>query len=98
MEFTAVVAGHDRVALGAYDALTARGLSCPEDLSVVGFNDMPFMDKMRPALTTVRVAHYEIGAEAARLLLDAFTDPDRPARGVLLQPTLVIRSSTAPPA
>ena len=98
IDFTAVVAGHDRVALGAYDALAARGLSCPEDISVVGFNDMPFMDKMRPALTTVRVAHYEIGAEAARLLLDAFTDPERPARGVLLQPTLVIRSSTAPPA
>jgi LacI family transcriptional regulator len=97
VEFTAVVAGHDRVALGAYDALAARDLSCPEDVSVVGFNDMPFMDKMRPALTTVRVAHYEIGAEAARLLLDAFADPDRPARGVLLQPTLVIRSSTAPP-
>jgi LacI family transcriptional regulator len=96
--FTAVVAGHDRVALGAYDALAARGLSCPEDISVVGFNDMPFMDKMRPALTTVRVAHYEIGAEAARLLLDTFTDPHRPARGVLLQPTLVVRSSTAPPA
>jgi LacI family transcriptional regulator len=97
VEFTAIAAGHDRVALGAYDALAARGRSCPGDISVVGFNDMPFMDKMRPALTTVRVAHYEIGATAARLLLDSFADPDRPARGVLLQPTLVVRSSTAPP-
>jgi LacI family transcriptional regulator len=97
VRFTAVVAGHDRVALGCYEALAARGLSCPDDVSVVGFNDMPFMDKMRPALTTVRVAHQEIGAEAARLLLDAFTDPSRPARSVLLQPTLVVRSSTAPP-
>jgi LacI family transcriptional regulator len=98
LPFTAVVAGHDRVALGCYDALAARGLSCPADMSVVGFNDMPFMDKMRPALTTVRVAHYEVGAEAARLLLDSFADPGRPARGVLLQPTLVVRSSTAAPA
>jgi LacI family transcriptional regulator len=98
VEFTAIVAGHDRVALGCYEALAERGLRCPADVSVVGFNDMPFMDKMQPALTTVRVAHHEIGAEAARLLLDSFRDPDRPARAVLLPPVLVERSSTAPPA
>ena len=97
VEVTAVVAGHDRVALGCFDAMAARGLSCPGDLSVVGFNDMPFMDKIRPALTTIRVAHQEVGAEAARLLLDAFRDPTRPARAVLLPPTLIVRSSTAPP-
>ena len=95
---TAVVAGHDRVALGCYDALAARGLSCPADISVVGFNDMPFMDKMRPALTTVRVHHYQVGAEAARLLLDELRSPGRPARAVLLTPSLVVRGSTAPPA
>jgi LacI family transcriptional regulator len=96
VEVTGVVAGHDRVALGCYDALTARGLSCPRDVSVVGFNDMPFMDKMRPALTTVRIEHYEVGAEAARLLLDALRDPGRPPRTVLLPPRLVVRGSTAP--
>ncbi len=98
VDVSAVVAGHDRVALGCYDALAARGLSCPGDVSVVGFNDMPFMDKMQPPLTTLRVAHAEIGAEAARLLLNAFQEPDRPPRSVLLTPTLVVRSSTAPPA
>jgi LacI family transcriptional regulator len=96
VELTGVVAGHDRVALGCYDALAARGLSCPEDVSVVGFNDMPFMDKMRPALTTVRIDHYEVGAEAARLLLDALREPGRPPRTVLLPPRLVVRGSTAP--
>ena len=96
VEVTAVVAGHDRVALGCYEALATRGLTCPGDLSVVGFNDMPFMDKMRPALTTVRIEHYEVGAEAARLLLDALREPGRPARTVLLPPTLVVRGSTAP--
>ena len=96
VEVTGVVAGHDRVALGCYEALTARGLSCPEDVSVVGFNDMPFMDKMRPALTTVRIEHYEVGAEAARLLLDALREPGRPPRTVLLPPRLVVRGSTAP--
>ena len=98
VELSAVVAGHDRVALGCYDALAARGLSCPGDVSVVGFNDMPFMDKMQPPLTTLRVAHAEIGAEAARLLLNAFEEPDRPPRNVMLTPTLVVRSSTAPRA
>jgi LacI family transcriptional regulator len=98
VDVSAVVAGHDRVALGCYDALAERGLSCPGDISVVGFNDMPFMDKMQPPLTTLRVAHAEIGAEAARLLLNAFQEPDRPPRSVLLTPTLVVRSSTAPPA
>ena len=97
-DVTAVVAGHDRVALGCYDALAARGLSCPGDVSVVGFNDMPFMDKMQPPLTTLRVAHHEIGAEAARLLLNVFEEPERPPRSVMLRPALVIRSSTAPPA
>jgi LacI family transcriptional regulator len=98
VEFTAVVASHDRVALGIYDALAERGLRCPDDVSVVGFNDMPLMDKMSPPLTTVRVPHHEMGAEAARLLLDVLAEPDRSARAVMLQPTLVVRSSTAPPA
>jgi LacI family transcriptional regulator len=67
-------------------------------VSVVGFNDMPFMDKMQPPLTTLRVAHHEIGAEAARLLLSVFAEPERPPRSVMLRPALVVRSSTAPPA
>jgi LacI family transcriptional regulator len=98
VDFTAVVAGHDRVALGVYDVLAERGLRCPDDVSVVGFNDMPLMDKMSPPLTTVRVPHFEIGAEAARLMLDVFAEPERPARAVLLRPQLVVRASTAPPA
>jgi LacI family transcriptional regulator len=97
VDVTAAVVGHDRLALGCYDVLATRGLSCPADVSIVGFNDMPFMDKMQPPMTTVRVGHYEIGAEAARLLLDAFREPQRPARAVMLRPTLVVRSSTAPP-
>lgn len=96
VEVTAVVAAHDRLALGCYDALHSRGFSCPGDVSVVGFNDMPLMAKMRPPLTTVRVEHYQVGAEAARLLLDAFREPRRPSRAVLLSPTLVVRGSTGP--
>ncbi|SHN47275.1 LacI family DNA-binding transcriptional regulator [Cryptosporangium aurantiacum] len=94
--FTAVVAGNDLIALGCYDVFAERGLSCPDDVSVVGFNDMPFLDKMRPPLTTVSVPHYEVGAEAARMLLETIEDPDRVARSVLMPTSLVVRGSTAP--
>jgi LacI family transcriptional regulator len=77
VDFTAVLAGNDLLALGCYDVLAARGLSCPGDVSVVGFNDTPFMDKLSPPLTTVRIPHYELGAEAARLLLTEIQEPDR---------------------
>jgi LacI family transcriptional regulator len=93
-----VVAGNDLIALGCYDVFAERGIDCPGEMSVVGFNDMPFLDKLAPPLTTVAIPHQQIGAEAARLLLDAISEPDRPARSVLLPLTLVVRGSTAPPA
>jgi LacI family transcriptional regulator len=95
--FTAVVAGNDLIALGCYDVFAERGIDCPRDISVVGFNNMPFLDKLRPPLTTVAIPHQQIGAEAARLLLDAVVDPDRPSRSVLLPLHLVVRGSTAAP-
>jgi LacI family transcriptional regulator len=96
-DVTAVVAGNDLIALGCYDVFAERGISCPEDISVVGFNDMPFLDKLRPPLTTVRVPHYELGAEAARMLLDCIGEPERSSRSLLLPVSLVLRDSTAAP-
>jgi len=78
------------------EPLAERGMRCPDDVSVVGFNDMPFMDKVSPPMTTVRIRHYELGAEAARLLLEVLHDPDRHPRSLLLPLTMVIRSSTGP--
>jgi LacI family transcriptional regulator len=92
---TAVLAGNDLIALGCYDTLAERGARCPADLSVVGFNDMPYADKLNPPLTTVRIPHYAIGVEAAQLLLDRLRDPQRHTRSVLLPLTLVVRGSTA---
>ncbi|MGH8825478.1 MAG: LacI family DNA-binding transcriptional regulator [Jiangellaceae bacterium] len=97
-DFTAVLAGNDLLALGCYDVLDERGLTCPADLSIVGFNDIPFVDKVRPALTTVRIPHAEVGAEAAWMLLDTLRDPNRHPRSVLLPVTLQVRESTAAPA
>lgn len=97
VDFTAVLAGNDLLALGCYDALGEQGLRCPDDVSVVGFNDMPFVDKVNPPLTTVRIPHYEIGAEAAHLLLERLRDPKRHPRSVVLPLSLVTRASTAAP-
>jgi LacI family transcriptional regulator, galactose operon repressor len=96
-EFTALVAGNDLMALGCYDALTERGLSCPNDVSIVGFNDMPFADKFNPPLTTVRIPHYEMGRRAAELLLERIeSDGIAPGEDIVLPVELVQRASTAP--
>jgi LacI family transcriptional regulator len=96
-ELTAIVAANDLLALGCYDALEERGLRCPADISIVGFNDMPFVDRLRPPLTTVRVPQREIGTAAADLMLQRLTDEADGASQILLEPTLVVRGSTAPP-
>lgn len=96
IDFTGVVAGNDLIALGCYDVFAERSIACPRDVSVVGFNDMPFLDKLRPPLTTVAIPHHQIGVEAARMLLESF-DEERPARSVLLPLSLVVRGSTARP-
>jgi LacI family transcriptional regulator len=96
-DFTAVFAGNDLMALGCYDVLAETGLTCPDDLSIVGFNDIPFLDKLRPPLTTVHIPHYDIGVHATRLLIERLTNPDAQPVTVLMQPALIVRGSTAPP-
>src|SRR5579875_402772 len=93
---TAVAVANDMLAVGCYAALDEAGLRCPEDLSLVGFNDMPFIDRLRPPLTTVRFPHYRLGTEAAQLLLERVTGRDRPVKILFLAPELVVRGSTAP--
>ncbi|MFZ5609388.1 MAG: LacI family DNA-binding transcriptional regulator [Pseudomonadota bacterium] len=96
-KFTAVVAANDLLALGCYDAVEARGLRCPADISVTGFNDMPFVDKFKPPLTTVRIPLYEMGVKAAGCLLEILSDDKQPPRRIKLTPELIVRGSTAPP-
>lgn len=94
--FTAVVAANDMLALGCYDALEARGLRCPGDLSVTGFNDMPFVDKFSPPLTTVRIPHYEMGNIAANILLSLLEgEGDELPQSVCHTLELIVRGSTA---
>jgi len=94
---TAIAAANDMLAIGCYKALDEAGLSCPDDVSVIGFNDMPFIDRLRPPLATVRFPHYQVGTEAAQLLLERIGGADGPVKILYLAPELVIRGSTAPP-
>jgi LacI family transcriptional regulator, galactose operon repressor len=96
-EFTAVAAANDLLALGCLDVFAERGRRCPEEISVVGFNDMPFAARFQPPLTTIHIPHYEIGKAAGELMLERLQEGDSPPREVRLEPHLVVRDSTAPP-
>ena len=92
---TAILAGTDMIAVGCYAALDRLGLRCPRDVSLVGINDMPLAEWLRPALTTVALAAEEMGAEAARLIVERIDDPAAPVRRVVLPTRLIVRASTA---
>ena len=95
-DFTAVAAANDLLALGCYDVFSERGIRCPGEVSVVGFNDMPFAARFQPPLSTIHIPHYEIGKAAAELMLERLQDADAPPREIRLEPHLVVRDSTAP--
>jgi DNA-binding LacI/PurR family transcriptional regulator len=91
---TAVFAGNDEQAAGVYAAAQQRGLRIPEDISVVGFDDVPMARWLVPALTTVRQPIAELAARAVRTLLG---DRAEPREGRIELPTsLVVRNSTGP--
>ncbi len=96
-DVTAVTAGNDRMAVGCYAALQELGLRCPQDVSVTGFNDLPFMDRISPPLTTIRVEQREVGRLAATLVLEQLERGDVPGRTIVVPTELVVRGSTAPP-
>ncbi len=94
---TAIFASNDLSAFGVLDAIYAAGLRIPEDISVVGFDDIPLASLAHPKLTTVRQPLVQIGRVAVRLLLERLANPDIEARRVTLATELVVRDSCAPP-
>jgi len=92
--FSAVVAANDQFALGILDGAAAAGLHVPGDFSLIGFNDMPLVDRIDPPLTTLRIQHYEMGAVAVRILLEELAEPRPESRTVMLTPRLIVRGST----
>jgi LacI family transcriptional regulator len=95
-DLTAVFAANDMLAVGCYGALDELGLRCPDDISVIGFNDMPFVDRLRPPLSSVRFPHYQLGTEAATLLIERIDAAESPVKILFLAPELVARGSTVP--
>lgn len=95
---TAVFAGADILAFAATDAVRTAGLRVPEDISVVGFDDLPRAAHSFPGLTTVRQPLYEMGQLAARVVADHVDGESPLLERMQLKTTLVVRESTAAPA
>jgi LacI family transcriptional regulator len=94
---TAILCANDLLALDALRGLIQRGIRVPEDVSVIGFDDIDFCANARVPLTTVAVPRYQIGSTAAGLLLDEIDNPEKHAhQQVVFQPRLIIRESTGP--
>lgn len=94
LEFSAIAAASDEMAMGAILALQDAGLRVPHDISVTGFDDLPFVQYANPPITTVRQPIREIGHTVAELLLEQLEG--RPPRQVLLPTHLIVRGSSGP--
>jgi LacI family transcriptional regulator, galactose operon repressor len=92
---TALVCANDLLALGALRVLEREGLRVPEDMALVGYDDVDFAQSLSVPLTTVHHDKYQIGQQAAELLLAELGDESHEHREVLLTPELVVRESTA---
>jgi DNA-binding LacI/PurR family transcriptional regulator len=97
-EITALFVANDQMALGALRALHEAGRRVPQDMSVVGFDDIPEAPYFIPPLTTVRQDFDEMGRRGLRLLLDTIEFPDGPPAHHEVVPELVVRASTGPPS
>jgi LacI family transcriptional regulator len=93
---TAIFASNDVSAFGAMEAIRKHNLRIPNDVSLVGFDDIPQAAHVHPALTTVRQPLEEMGRAAARMLLERIKDPLRPLARVELPTELVVRQSSCP--
>jgi LacI family transcriptional regulator len=94
---TAVVCGNDLIALGVLSALREAGLRCPQDVSVVGFDDIEVAELTDPSLTTVFQPGYQMGARGAALLIKRMTAPHQPPHNIVLPTELKVRHSAASP-
>ena len=93
---TAVVCGSDLMALGAIRAAHRLGLTVPEDVSVVGFDDSAFMTLVHPPLTTIRQPVESMGRAVVDLLMQQIAGAHVPPEEILFEPELVVRASTGP--
>ena len=94
---TAFFATSDSIAIGAMQALKEHGLRIPEDISILGFDDIVMTRFVDPPLTTIAQPKVEMGHQAVRLLIERIERPERPPVKVMLETALIERKSVAPP-
>ncbi|TYL49946.1 LacI family transcriptional regulator [Nocardioides sp. BGMRC 2183] len=92
----AIFAANDLVALGVLQALTLAGVSVPDEIAIIGYDDIDFAASAAIPLSSVRQPREQLGAVAADLLMATIEDPTRAAEDVVLEPSLVVRRSTQP--
>jgi LacI family transcriptional regulator len=92
---TAIVAGNDMLAVGCLRHFKDRGIDCPTDISLVGMNDMLFMDAINPALTTIRTPTAELGSQASAILISMIKGQALQSDRIVLKPDLLVRDSVA---
>ena len=95
--FTAIFASNDLLALGVLDVARELAIAVPAQVSVVGHNDMPFVDIVQPPLTTIHIPVAEMGRQAAQVLLETINGGVQSTTTRILSPLLVVRASTAAP-
>jgi len=93
LDFTAIFAYNDMMAFGAMQAIKEKGLRIPEDIGLVGYDDIPFSSLISPALTTIRLKKQELGAESVKLLLSRINGNRKKTKKVMLGVKLQIRES-----
>jgi LacI family transcriptional regulator len=95
-DVTAVFAANDQMALGVLHAFHRAGIKVPEQVSVVGFDDMPEAEYFSPALTTIRQDFDEVGRRGLQTLMSMIDDSGADVPEIPVTPRLVVRSSTGP--
>jgi LacI family transcriptional regulator len=94
----AVFAANDLLAIGVLQGIRSCGLDVPGDIALVGYDDIDYASVAEVPLTSIRQPSRTLGATAVELLLERTSDPTTPARHLVFQPDLVVRSSTGTPA
>lgn len=95
--FTAIFCGNDNIAIGAVKALHEAGLRVPDDVSLIGFDDIDVVKHLTPSLTTVQVNKEAIGAVAIRSLMSRVADPERASVTSIIDVELIMRASVGSP-
>jgi len=93
LDFTAIFAYNDMMAFGSIQAIREKGLRIPEDIGLVGYDDIPFCSLMDPALTTIRLKKQELGIESVKLLLSRINSNRKKTKKIMLDVDIIVRKT-----